>query len=105
MNAKKCQFIIFCRGNKSKNNINISLFNEKIPIVDSIKFLGITLDKQMCFSNCVEDIRERCSDRPNILKILSNKSLKFNTTSLKAIYFSFKQINFRLPFNYFSIDL
>jgi hypothetical protein len=42
----------------------------------------------MNFSKCVEEIVNKCNNRLNIIKILSHKSWKLETNTLKAIYYS-----------------
>ena len=87
INAKKCQYIIFGRKKKT-STLKLKLFNEFIPQVDQTKFLGVTLDSRMNFSKCVEEIVNKCNNRLNIIKILSHKSWKLETNTLKAIYYS-----------------
>ena len=87
MNGNKCQYIIFSRSQK-KDTVKLSLFNEDIPQYNFAKFLGVTFDKKMNFNKAVEEICRKCYDRLNILKILSNKSLKLSEKTLKSVYFS-----------------
>ena len=89
MNPKKCQYIVFGKGlNKNPVNLNFKLFNDYIPKTNSIKFHGITLDYQMNYNECVNEIVSKCNGRLNILKILSNKSWSLSSDILKCIYFS-----------------
>ena len=87
INAKKCQFIIFGRK-KQSIEINLKLFNEQIPKVSETKFLGVTLDSRLNFSKCVEDITNKCNNRLNIIKILSHKSWKLESNTVKAVYYA-----------------
>lgn len=74
--------------NENPVNLKLKLFNDYIPKTNSIKFLGITLDYQMNYNECVNEIVSKCNGRLNILKILSNKSWCLSSDTLKCIYFS-----------------
>ena len=59
VNPKKCQYIVFGKGlNKNPIDVKLKLFNDFIPKTKSIRFLGITLDEQMSFNECVDKIVE-----------------------------------------------
>ena len=88
INPKKCQFIVFTKGLQTQN-VEFKLFNETIPETDQIKFLGIIFDNKMTFKRCVDEIKAKCKNRLNIIKILAQKSwtlLKEET--LKDVYVS-----------------
>ena len=68
--------------------MKLKLFNEKIPQTKSMKFLGITLDYQMNFDECLNEKTSKCNGRLNILKTLSNKSWSLTSDTLKCVYFS-----------------
>ena len=90
MHAKKCNQMIF--NNNSNKNINknhsFKLYNETIPACETLKFLGITFDLGLTFKEHVIDIKKKCINRLNIIKILSNKKWKLDTETLKTIYLS-----------------
>ena len=88
MNAKKCQYVLFSKNKKANFELKLKLFDELIPKSKSIKFLGVTLDSTMSFNKCVEDVTNKCQNRINIIKILSHKSWKLSSNTLKKIYFS-----------------
>ncbi|RNA06653.1 RNA-directed DNA polymerase from mobile element jockey-like, partial [Brachionus plicatilis] len=56
---------------------------------EKVKFLGITLDSKLTFSPMVDELKERCNSRLNLIKYLSNRkwSLKPKTleTNIKKI--------------------
>ncbi len=68
--------------------INIKLFNQNIPQGESIKFLGLIFDRTMNFNKCVEDVHKKCHKRLNIIKILTHKSWKLTSVTLRNIYYS-----------------
>ena len=90
MHAKKCNQMIF--NNNSNKNINknhsFKLYNETIPACETLKFLGITFDLGLTFKEHVIDIKKKCINRLNIIKILSNRKWKLDTETLKTIYLS-----------------
>ena len=90
MHGKKCNKIIF--NNNSSNIINneiaITLFKESIPSCKSLKFLGLTLDIGLNFSDHIKDIKKKCLNRLNIIKILSNKKWSLEKDTLTTIYLS-----------------
>jgi hypothetical protein len=64
-----CQYIVFGKGTKNHVQLKLKLFQDFIPKVNSIKFLGITLDFQMNFNECINEIISKFNGRLNILKI------------------------------------
>ena len=97
INPNKCQIILFNRGKSEK--INIALLNENIPVTNEIKFLGLIIDRTMHFTNCIKDIKIKCNNRLNILKILSHKSWNLTSKTLCCIY----QILIRSIIDYASV--
>jgi hypothetical protein len=73
---------------KEENVLNLMLFNVNIPKVSSIKFLGVTLDAAMSFVILTKEVRDKCSKRINILKIISHKSWKLDQKTLITIYYA-----------------
>ena len=51
-----------------KPRIPISINGEKIPIVNHFKYLGITLDRRLTFTEHINDLIQRCARRTNIIK-------------------------------------
>lgn len=89
MSSSKCQYIIFSKDPKaSKFEIKLKLFDGLIPKTDCIKFLGINLNYNMSLNECVEELRNKCNKRLNIIKILSHKSWKLTQKSLITIYYA-----------------
>jgi hypothetical protein len=69
MNVEKCSFIIF--SNKSYSNVlfKLNLGTALIPYSKTVKFLGITFDERLTFSQHFADVRIKCLKRLNIVKI------------------------------------
>jgi len=74
MAGHKCNFIIFAKNKKANPELNLKLFGETIPKVESVKFLGLVFDSHLSFHNQVEEIKIKCNGRLNIIRILSNRN-------------------------------
>jgi hypothetical protein len=86
INASKCQYILFGKGQTKE--VDIKLMNERIPVANEIKFLGMIIDKSMNFASCFEAMKNKCNNRLNIIKILSHKSWNLTDKILCALYIS-----------------
>ena len=84
----KCSQITFSRSNDSEHDeLDIKLYNQRIPYDSSPKFLGKTFDKRLNFEKHNEKIAEKVKDRINILKVLSyDKHWGLNSKFLINIY-------------------
>lgn len=61
INVDKTQFTIFNHKHNRNHNINnrISMYNTPIEETDTVKYLGITLDRKLTFKQHIETIRKR----------------------------------------------
>lgn len=84
----KCAQITFSKAKDISNDeMEITLYNEKIPSEINPKFLGIFFDARLNFSKHWEAIREKITDRLNLLKILSyDKNWRLNEDILIKMY-------------------
>ncbi|RNA28369.1 RNA-directed DNA polymerase from mobile element jockey-like [Brachionus plicatilis] len=53
---------------------------------EKVKFLGITLDSKLTFSPMVDELKERCNSRLNLIKYLSNKKWGLKPKTLVNLY-------------------
>ncbi|RNA15376.1 RNA-directed DNA polymerase from mobile element jockey-like [Brachionus plicatilis] len=53
---------------------------------EKVKFLGITLDSKLTFSPMVDELKERCNSRLNLIKYLSNKKWGLKPKTLGSLY-------------------
>ncbi|RMZ94361.1 RNA-directed DNA polymerase from mobile element jockey-like, partial [Brachionus plicatilis] len=74
---KSCS-VVFSRYKKESDNLNLKIYGNKIVSQKEIKFLGIKFDSKLNFNILVDEIKERCNKRLNIIKILSNKKWGLN---------------------------
>ena len=86
MAPSKCNFTIFSKGNNNKNTFQFRLFGELIPHEKNPVSLGIMFDKSLNFKDHVKKLKSNCTQRLNIIKILSHKSWKLSTRTLISIY-------------------
>ncbi|RNA39256.1 hypothetical protein BpHYR1_025639 [Brachionus plicatilis] len=64
--VKKSCSVVFSRYKKESDNLNLKIYGNRIVSQKEIKFL--------------DEIKERCNKRLNIIKILSNKKWGLNQT-------------------------
>ncbi|RNA01182.1 RNA-directed DNA polymerase from mobile element jockey-like, partial [Brachionus plicatilis] len=64
----------------------LQLFNKTIPYSKTNKFLGLYFDKSICFDKQIKEVKTKCMNRLNIIKILSSKNLKLNHNKLASLY-------------------
>ena len=75
MAPQKCNYIIFSYCNQRlEDKIVPRMYNENLVYNPNPTFLGITFDKKLSFKNHVDNLRKKCSNRLNCIKIISNKS-------------------------------
>jgi hypothetical protein len=86
MSPAKCSYIVFSKSTRKTKKFNFKLYNQNISYNPKPTFLGITFDKRLNFKYQVENIRERCFNRLNCLKVLSQRSWRLNTKTLTNIY-------------------
>ena len=85
MNAKKCTYTIFSRGN-TDTDFCFPFNGSKISEDKEPKLLGVVLDQRLTFGKHVDYIRDRCASRLNILRIIAHKSWRLSTRTLLVTY-------------------
>ena len=87
MAPQKCNYIIFSNGTKCyKDELKLKMYKELLSHNDEPTFLGITFDPHFTFMNQVNNLKKKCSNRLNIIKILSNKNWSLSKETLTTIY-------------------
>ena len=64
------------------------LYGKEIKYVDQFKYLGITLNHNLNFNAHLEDIKQRCSRRINIIKCIAGKEWGADRRTLLQLYTS-----------------
>jgi hypothetical protein len=84
----KCSFSIFSKANIEKDieTMDLKMYNLKINYDPAPRFLGITFDKNLNFSNHIETIKKSCVSRLNILKIFSYGGWSLTPETIIGIY-------------------
>jgi hypothetical protein len=83
----KCQYIVIS-NQKTCQAFELWLNGLKIELAEEVRFLGLRIDKRMSFKYQVDYLKKACSERLNILKIISHRSWHLNEKILKEIYHS-----------------
>ena len=100
MSPSKCNYLFFSsNSNTESNKIKLTLFGEKFNINEEPIFLGIRFDSKLTFANQINYLKDTCIKRLNLLKIISNKSLRLHTSTLNQVYVSLE----RSVLEYFSL--
>jgi hypothetical protein len=86
MAAHKCNYILFSKNKKNDPKFELKLFGEKINQIPNAKFLGLTFDSHLNFSANVEEIKSKCVNRLNVIKILSNRKWNLKKQTLVNLY-------------------
>ena len=74
INVSKSFAIIFARaGRRFIQPRSVTLFGEPINWVDTVRYLGVTLDKRLTWSPHIEQVSRRTAQRMGLLGPLLNK--------------------------------
>lgn len=80
----------------------LTLNGEPIPVVETFKYLGLTLDRRLTFTPHFNDLIQRCSRRLNILKCIAGREWGADRCTLLHLYTSL--IRPILDYNAFLFD-
>ncbi|KAI5720714.1 hypothetical protein M8J77_010740 [Diaphorina citri] len=84
---QKTKSILFCRKNKHVNDdITLTMYGQRIEVVNETKFLGLTFDRKMHWSPHVKNIKKSCLSKSKILKTLSKKAWASDRKMLLRMY-------------------
>lgn len=92
MAPSKCNYTLFAPTivNLTKHqkllSSSLMMFGEQIPYEANPVSLGIIFDEKLNFSAQVKRIKNKCSSRLNLIRILSHKSWQLNKSTLLTIY-------------------
>ena len=92
LNIKKsCTFFFSNDPHEAKWRPNIKLFDQQMKFGEgdnekSPKFLGVTLDRTLCFQDHLKNVIDRVNDRRKLLLCLASRSWGWRKTSLKKVY-------------------
>lgn len=69
-------------------NPPIQIYNTLIEYENTVKYLGIILDRKLKWRQYIDLIYIKCKKRENILRCLSNNNWGASFTTLKTVYFA-----------------
>ena len=84
--VNKTLAIIFTRNKKIKHKLSLYIGNNRINIVQETKILGLTFDAKLTWKHHIDNLKDQCSRRLNILKILSAMNWGANQKTLCSTY-------------------
>ena len=84
----KCSQITFSKARSLANDeLNISLYSQRIKYEQNPKFLGIVFDPRLNFEKHLENVKTKVNDRINVLRVLSfDRNWSLNSKFLVNIY-------------------
>ena len=84
----KCAQTTFTKAIRNpKDDLQITIYGQKINYDHNPKFLGITFDSRLGFEKHFEKVKDKVKERINVLKVLSyDKSWSLNVKFLLSIY-------------------
>lgn len=85
LSASKSSVVVFSRRRVSPD-CSVHINSQKIPVCDSVKFLGVFLDSKMTFIPHLKYISEKCERNINILRALSGVWWGSHPFSQKILY-------------------
>ena len=74
---------------KTKKNIELELFGEKLTAVQQAKLLGVTLDKKLTFNAHIDENAKKGRQRLGLLKLLSGSKWGCKPKTLMRLYKSY----------------
>lgn len=86
VNEKKTQIIKFYSNNNVTETVNIN--GQKVKTSNSIKFLGVTFDRELTYREHIINLANKARKTINILRFLKGKSWGANTKILRTLYMS-----------------
>lgn len=101
MAIHKCTYTILHDQKFKPPDLDLTMNGKSIVRTLEATLLGVTIDQKLNFVSHLKNIEDKCSDRLNLIHILSNKSWGINQTTLLSLFNSLV----RSTFEYSSILL
>ena len=90
LNTQKTTYSIFTRSPKVAKEIrHLKINGEIIEKEDNPNYLGITLDRQLTLSNFVKKLKEKATQRLNLVKRLASLSWGASKQTLRQLYLGY----------------
>lgn len=85
LNLEKTGLITFCKQRNTNMSIYVKINHKSIPVAESIKFLGVTLDSTLSWEQHIRILTSRLASMCALVRRLRNT---VSTDSFKVFYFS-----------------
>lgn len=85
ISTSKTKVCLFSRGSK-RQRVNIKINDSAIQLVDSVKYLGLWLDRSLRWGRHINEISEKTLKFINVFKILSGSGWGIHPTHLRRLY-------------------
>ena len=85
LSLDKTVAILFSHAIKD-HKINLNLGPKQIKIVDSVKFLGVILDKKLNWNEHIQYVQSKCKKRINLMKAITGSTWGASTKALLTVY-------------------
>lgn len=97
LNQAKTGLIMFSKLNDANESLYVTIHNKTIPNVNSIKFLGITLDPNLNWESHIGGLGSKLNCACGVIRYLRDQ---ISTNSMRLFYFSYVQtlINYGVMF-------
>ncbi|RMZ97436.1 RNA-directed DNA polymerase from mobile element jockey-like [Brachionus plicatilis] len=86
ISIEKSCYMIFTKSTREELNLDLKIIGDNLKRQDDIKFLGIRFDSRLTFSPLIDELKERCNSRLNLIKILSYKNWRLHHRTLGNLY-------------------
>ena len=70
--TEKTKVINFCRRKKQNFKTGLTLYKKKIEDVDSHRFLGVIIDRKLCWVSHLTELKKDCYKKLTMLKYISH---------------------------------
>ena len=84
--TEKSIAMVFSRQTTAKPSFRLHIYNNNIPYVNSFKFLGVVLDRNLSMAQHIKYIKAKCSSRLNLFRCLTSSECCADRTTLLRLY-------------------
>jgi hypothetical protein len=87
--ANKCSFTIYSKITPkmlTNGEFKLEIYGQPIPINHSPRYLGVLIDNKLNLNNHIENVKEKCLKKLNVLKCLSYKNWSLCTNQQLTVY-------------------
>ena len=86
ISKQKSVSVHFCNLRHLHPDPELTYENEIIPVVPETKFLGLLLDKKLNFRSHIRQLKDKCNQSMNIIKVVSNRNWGADSVVLLKLY-------------------